>query len=62
MNVFISYSHADEHWADLLREQLRHFGTEIKKRIGASQHILTGEAAGNEQGHWIYRILSRFVD
>ncbi len=29
MNVFISYSHADEHWADLLREQLRHFGTEI---------------------------------
>jgi hypothetical protein len=31
-------------------------------RIGVSQHILTGEAAGNEQGHWIYRTLSRFVD
>lgn len=29
MNVFISYSGADEDWADRLREQLAHFGTEI---------------------------------
>ena len=28
MNVFISYSHTDEEWADMLREQLQRLGTD----------------------------------
>jgi hypothetical protein len=42
MNVFISYSHTDERWADTLREQLRHFGTELMVWDPASE-IIPGE-------------------
>ena len=49
MNVFISYSQADQRWADFLRAQLRVFGTEIMVWDPASD-ITPGENWALEYG------------
>lgn len=50
MNVFISYSHADEEWADELREQLPRVGTDKILVWDPAAEISPGENWALKQG------------